>query len=237
MTIDIVRMRIRVRKPLGITDPNDPDLTNDDVDEYLNMAFWEVQDKFPFREKERTGTFVTQAGVRNYEMPKPFECLRQLSVVDLVSGAHKPLDKMEEDEYEQKYVEGDQNNGKPRKYLREDCFARLWPTPNDAYTIVIRRNIILTDLSDANPLSPLPQVWTEILIYGAIWRAFIDMGDFARANAMKGHWTSLVNTIIPVPQKELGDTRRAGLEVMGRDYDQCDEHEETRKPFPSTQTW
>lgn len=216
--IDIVRMRKAVRKPLGMLDEDDPDLTNDDVDLYLNRAYWEVQNKFPFREKERTGTFVTQAGVRNYEMPKPFEALQSLSIVDLVSGQHTPLDLMTDDVYESKYVEGENSYGMPEGYMREDCFARLWPTPDKQYTIVLRRKITLTDLSTSNQLTAIAEVWDEILIFGAIWRGFIDFGDFARANQMKAHQVSLLDTITPTEVKELGDTSRAGLEVLGREY-------------------
>ena len=216
--LDITRMRKKLRKPIGMTDEDDPDLTNDDVDLYLNMSYWEVQDKFPFREKERTGTFITQIGVRNYEMPKPFESLMHLSIVDLVTGQHQPIDKMDMDEYEIKYIEGENAYGKPEKYVREDCFARLWPTPDKLYTVVLRRLITLTDLSDINTVTPIPSVWDEIIVYGGVWRAFIDFGDFARANAMKSHQVTLLDTITPTAVKELGDTSRAGLEVLGREY-------------------
>lgn len=224
--IALDRMRIRIRKPLGITDPNDPDLTNDDIDEYLNMAFWEVQDKFPFREKERSGTFQTIAGTRNYEMPKPFECLRELAVVDPVTGVHTPLIQMTPQEYESVYVDDTidtHSQAVPTHYVREQCFARLWPTPDKIYTIWIRRNIVLQDLSDKNTVQPLPQVWTEILIYGAIWRAFIDFGDLVRSQKIQAHQITLISSITPVPAKELGDTSMAGVEVMGHTYDQENE--------------
>lgn len=216
--IDLIRMRRRVRKPLGMLDEDDTDLLNDDIDEYLNMAYWEVQDKFPFREKERTGTFSTQAGIRNYEMPRPFEAVQSIAVLDPVTKKHVPLDLITASVYEGEYDENTSAQGIPQQYLREDCFARFIPTPDKAYTIILRRLITLLDLSEANPTIPIPQVWNEILIYGAVWRAFIDFGDLARANAMKAHQVSLINTIVPTEQKELGDTSRAGLEVIRGEY-------------------
>lgn len=222
MGMDIVRMRVRVRKPLGITDSTDPDLDDNDVDEYLNNSFWEIQDKFPFREKERIGTFDTIAGTRNYEMPKPFECLRALAITDPVTLQHTPLILMDDSEYEEKYNEDPSHYGKPQKYIREGCFARLWPTPDQDYVITIRRNIILDDLSNDNSTSPLPQVWTEIIIYGAIWRAFIDFGDLARSKEIKAHQVSLLTTVRSTESKELDDVQMAGLEVMGREYDHSD---------------
>ena len=229
--IAIDRMRIRVRKPLGMEE-NDSDLTDDDIDEYLNMAFWEVQDKFPFREKERSGTFLTVAGTRNYEMPKPFECLRELAIVNPVSGQHSPLIQMTTTEYEEKYIDdtiSDKSQAIPTHYVREQTFARLWPTPDKVYTIWMRRLIILQDLSDENTVQPLPQIWTEILIYGAIWRAFIDFGDFVRSQKVQQHQITLISSVTPTPVKELGDTSMAGVEVMGRTYDQEDEPEFRRQ--------
>lgn len=210
-------MRKMVRKPIGM-DEDDPDMTNDDVDDLLNRAFWEIQDKFPFREKERTGTFVTQAGIRNYEMPKPFEAIKHLSITDLVSGEHTPLDPTTDDWYELNYTDGVNAWGKPEKYLREDCFARLWPTPDKAYTLTLRRLIVLTDLSDTKQTTDIPQVWDEIIGYGGCWRAFIDLGDFARANQVKAHQVTLLNTVTPTEVKEKADYSRAGLEVLGREY-------------------
>ena len=235
----VARMIVRVRRPLGMTDPADPDMLDSDVEEYLNMAFWEIMDKFPFREKERTGTFLTVAGTRNYEMPTPFECLRALAVVDPVTLQHRPLDQMTVDEYEQVYNENTCDQGKPIKYLREECFARLWPTPDQVYTIWMRRNTVLADLDEVlNNTLVIPQVWSEIIIYGAVWRALIDLGDIARATAMKSHQVSLLDTVTPVEQKEDADNSRAGVDVLGRDYDQCHENDYRRyAPFPSSSSW
>lgn len=216
MTLSLVRMRQLVRKPVGM-DTDDPDLTDADIDEYLNRSFWEIQDKFPFREKEKTGTFVTQVGIRNYEMPKPFDSLISLAIVDATTTQHHPLTYASPREYELIYNESDNSEGKPRKYVREDCFARLWPTPDQAYTVVIRRRVILADISESNDTFSIPQVWYEIIVYGAVWRIFIDLGDFQRASAMKAHQVSLVNTIQPTEIKELGDTSTAGLEVIRND--------------------
>jgi hypothetical protein len=125
---------------------------------------------------------------------------------------------MSADYYEQVYNEDEKEQGKPTHYLREDCFARLWRTPDQIYTIVIRRLITLDDLSDTTTLSMLTRVWDEIIVFGAVWRVFIDLGDFARANQMKTHQISLINTIEPTEAKENIDTSRAGLEVLGREY-------------------
>lgn len=217
MGLNIVQLRKAVRKPVGLED-DDPELTNDDVDLYLNRSLWELMDKYHFREKERTGIFQTTIGVTNYEMPQPFEALRQLAVVDIVSQQHTPLDLMSAFEYETRFIDGENEYGKPQKYLRENCYAKLWPTPDKVYDIVIRKWATIEDLTETNSTPVIPQVWHELIPFGAVWRVLIDQGDFARAQAMKAFQADGIDTIEPVRVKELESTQLAGLQVIGRKY-------------------
>jgi hypothetical protein len=66
--LNIVNMREGIRKATGIED-GDPDLTTAQIDLYLNRALWEIDNKFPFKEKEKTVTFETVSAERNYDVP------------------------------------------------------------------------------------------------------------------------------------------------------------------------
>jgi len=221
MIIDLDRMRYKVRKAVGIIDAADPDLPQADIDEYLNLALWEVEDKLPFRAKEVRATFVTVAGTRDYTVPAPFESLRELAVVDPVSGQHTPLIQMSAQEYESVYIDDTINTDSqdiPTGYVREADYMTLWPTPDQVYTIWIRRNIILTDLVNSTDVLPIPQVWTEIITLGGIQRAQFDFNSRAASRETKRLQTEMIATTEPVPVKELGDTSLAGIEMFGRDY-------------------
>lgn len=217
MTIDIVKFRKKIRKPLGLED-DDPDLIDEEIDDYLNFSFWEIQDKFPFREKEKTVRFDTIEGTRSYDMPKPFDALVSLSIQDPTTNKFEKLERMSTDEYENRYDTDSDEEGMPTHYTREGCFARLWPTPDQAYTVSLKRLITLEDLSTLVPTPDVPRVWWEIIIYGGLWRAFIDFGDFSRANQIKTHQVSLINSTVPVPAKEERDSREAGVEVHKPEY-------------------
>lgn len=218
MIYDLPRMRRRVRKPLGI-DEDDTDLSSDDIDELLNISFWEIQGKFPFREKEKTVTFVTVPGTRNYDLPRPYDAIQGVSINDAYTRRTK-LEAMSPDEYERRYTDetADYNRGFPTHYVREGCMFRLYPTPNEGWTVTLRRLITLDDLADDNLTSGLPQEWNEIIVFGAIWRAFIDIGDFARANQVKSHQITLINSTVPTQSKEERDYSAAGIELIRRDY-------------------
>lgn len=216
--LSIVNMRAGIRKATGVEE-GDPDLTTPDIDLYLNRALWELDNKFPFREKEKTVTFDTIAGTRNYDVPEPFDAVKTLAIKDYYSNETKTLRYMETFEYDNNYDTDEDSQGKPWGYTREGCFVRLWPTPDKAYTIILKRWITLDDLTDTVQYPDIPRVWHEVIQLGGLWRAFIDFGDVSRANQIKNHQISLINSIVPTQAKEEGNDKYAGVEVLRSDYD------------------
>lgn len=213
MPLNQANLRALFRRPLGI---DDDDMVDADVDLYLNRAYWEVMDKFPFREKERMGQFPLTIGVRNYELPAPIEAVKGFAVVDDVSLQHIPLDQMKARETEYHYNEKQTKWGRPVKYLLENCYVRFWPTPDKTYTVVIRKHTILDDIQSTG--LAIPQIWGEVIVYGAVWRAFIDFGDFIRSDAMKKVQLELISTITSREKKEIVDYQHAGIVPTPRDY-------------------
>lgn len=213
MTLDLNRLRVRTRRALGLLD-TDPELSPTDIDEYLNQSYWEVMDKFPFREKERAGQFDTVAGVRNYEIPNPVEAVKSFAVQNPIDLQHHPLDQMNARETEYLYDEQTQARGIPKKYFLENCYVRFWPTPDAAYTIIIRKWTILADIQDSG--LPIPKIWSEIVYMGAVWRASLDLGDAPKVKLFQENQVRLIASTEPRHQKEKDiDTQHAGLFVIG----------------------
>jgi len=188
------------------------------ADTYLNRAYWELLDKFKFREKERTGTFPTVAGTKFYQVPIPFEALQGIAIEDPNTLKHTPLDRTTADAYEQAFTDTVDAEGMPERYFRENDGIRLHPTPDKAYEITLHYWTVLTDLSGTNPDPEFPQNWQEILLFGAIWRAFIGVnGDYVGAQAAKATQIALVAGTDQTEEKEQFDSHRAGVEVPGYD--------------------
>jgi hypothetical protein len=206
--LNIGNMRAGIRKATGI-EAGDPDLTTPEIDLYLNRSLWEIDNKFPFKEKEKTVTFETIVDVRNYDVPEPVDAVKSLAIQDLHSAQTKTLRYMETFEYDNNYTANSDFNGKPWGYTREGCFVRL----------VLKRWITIDDLTDANATAELPIVWHEVIQLGGLWRCFIDLGDVARANQIKNHQVALINSIVPTQAKEEGNDKYAGVEVLRADYD------------------
>lgn len=216
MGLDVQELRDSVRLATGT---DEADLPNDKLDLYLNQSWWEIIDRHHFREKEVTVTFETVAGVRLYNMPSPFEALRKLSILDSDYKNHTVLNRITIDSYEAKYDEDEDARGFPVEYVREGCAVRLWPTPDAVYTMTQKYWTTLSDLSDTND-PVIPQSWHEIVLFGALWRAFIlHMGDYVRGNEAKRHQASLINNAVPVEAKEEIDSHRAALSVEFNEYD------------------
>jgi len=220
MPISITDLRLGVTRPLGLN-VGGTQMPIAQIDLYLNRAFWSIQNKYPLREKQAISTFVTTIGIRNYDVSFPTEAVDHIAIIENASGSgiHTPLIQITRDVYEQKYKDTEDQWALPVEYVREGCIIRLWPTPDEVYTIVIRRLIALTDLSSIQSASGIPQVWDEIIMMGGLWRACIDLGDLARSNFFKSLQSEMINTIIPQESKEAqSNSQLAHVEVPGMEY-------------------
>lgn|SRR5690606_9580117 len=218
MGLDLTSLRNGIYKPIGI-EPNSPEMPFVDVDLYLNRAFWEIQNKFPLKEKHVTSTFQTTAGIRNYDVSYPTEAVLHIAIEEPTRKEHIPLDKITANTYESIYRDDEEEWGMPTKFVLEGCIVRFWRTPDQEYTVIIRRLVALNDLGVLVTTPNVPNVWHEIILYGGLWRAYIDVGDHVRANNIKLLQSELINTIVPTEAKEeQTNTSLAHVEVLGRDY-------------------
>lgn len=214
MGLNVAQMIAKLRKATG---QDSDDLSDTDATLQLNIAYWELIDKFPFREKEVRVTFSTVAGVRAYNCPTPFEALRHLALENPDDDSHVPLDQMAEDRYEKVYDESVDTQAQPTHYVREGCQMVLFPTPDRAYIVTMRYWTTLEDLSNSqNP--NIPQSWHELIFLGALWREFLDIGDHQRMASTVKIQERLINTQVPVEAKEEVNNPRAGLEVIVPSY-------------------
>src|SRR5256885_4174739 len=124
MTLVLADLEAELEEHLGLdsSDIGQAPWTIDRIDLLLNRSFWEIQYKFPFREKELTATFVTIAGTRLYSLPVPFESLRQLSIEDLIDFSHSVLQRTTIYDYESKFINDPSGNeqDKPKFKTQKD---------------------------------------------------------------------------------------------------------------------
>ena len=188
-------------------------LPNVKCDVHLNLSYRALLDTYAFREKEVTASFNTTIGQINYEMPDPYDALRQISIYETDSLVSKNIDPMSVDEYTSKYIGTTDARGFPERYVRESCLFRLWPTPDKAYAMVIRYWGILADLADTKRTIDIPQVWWPAILDGGIANVFkYKQGDVERAAAYIRFQAKVISDITPTQAKEEENHHRAGVQ-------------------------
>lgn len=220
MSMNLDTLRTKMRKHTG---EDEFDVDDPDVDLLLNQSYWELMDKFPFREKERKSETAFVADQRLYVAPSPFEALQHIAVVQDVnagdSGQHTKLRRMDLKWYEDQYATGDGNTGLPTHYARRDNGFYAWPTPDLAYGMVVYYWTTLADLVADIDVPDMPQVWNEIIMYGGAWRRLLELGDMVRSRELRNHQVGLINSTQPVEAKEEGDSRFVGIDLPEEMYD------------------
>lgn len=179
----------------------------------LNRSFWEIMDKFGFREKEVNSTLPTVVDQRDYTIPSLTEGIQLISIKDNDDLSHKPLRRITNFVYESNYVEDDTSEAsKPEAYFRFEDKFRLYPTPDDIYTLTIYRLKELADLG-AGGDPPLPQSWDEIILYGAVWRGFARKRNLNTSDRWQNKQHALINSAQPVEGKEEIDSHSSGVNI------------------------
>lgn len=214
--LTLQQMRDMVRKRLGVTIQ---EIDNVSVDLLLNMSFWDLLNRFPFRENETFVPFQTIAGQRLYALPVSFEAIRTLGISTTDTLQHTDLQPMDNDEYEKVFNENVDMRAIPERYIRDGNCIKLWPTPDKVYTLTLYYWIQLSDLTDINNNPRIPRNWHEIIVIGAVWRGWIDLNDWTRAQTVREFCENMINGIVPAESKEERDFHRATTPVLRERYD------------------
>jgi len=215
MTIPLSTLRTEVREALAVDATDMPDAV---IDLLLNRTYWELLEKFHLRETESSTTLTTNQGQREYILPPDFESLRISAIIDPETNQHYKLSMFSVKEYEQVQNDEVEHEAFPTNYFRARESLILWPTPDDVYTVILHYRQTLADLSNAAPDPNLPKSWQELLVFGAIFRGWLRVNDYDRANSMKAHYIGMINSMVPQESKEESDTSTAGLQLLGREY-------------------
>jgi hypothetical protein len=213
MSISVDEMVEELRDTCGV---DEDDLPEAKAILFLNKAWWEILNKFPFREKEMNYDFTTTIGERSYDVPSLFEAIRAISIQNPDTGLHTTLRRMDPRHYEDIYVDNVDAYAYPTNYYRENDQIVVYPTPDLEYSMLVKYWINLSDL-EAGDTPIIPTEWHEIIQLGAEWRTWRFFRQYKSARDAKANQIALINSTVPVEAKEEGDSRLAGLSVVGYD--------------------
>ena len=238
--LDLDRMRALVRKGLGGLD--DQDLPDQDVDELLNMALWELEDRFHFKEKECIIQSVAEAGRNNYPVANDHDALWSISVRGLADDDDYHWMKLErmspalwdelrnDDPDPEKYAI-------PTKYVRINQTIFLWPTPDDLYPMqIIYWRALASLLAGTVDTTSLPRNWDELVVEGAIVRGHFYAQDYNLARQASDMQTSKVRgAVLSQNKEEKFDSRWARMHAIVDDesglFDESEDPLTVLRPF------
>lgn len=212
--ISVDQMIVKLRRNTGL-DINDPDWTIPDLKLVLNQSWWEILNKFDFREKEASYTITTIAGDYTYSVDNLQEAFLSAAITNPITQQSTKLDPMSiaffQENFNDNAIIDIQYQSQPALYYRSNADLVIYPVPDQAYTISVQMLLSLADLATGN-YPDIPREWDEIILYGAVWRVFLETGDTLRADYYVNHQARLINNTVPVQSKEESDyTRTAKL--------------------------
>lgn len=216
MGLTLQNLRDSLRSALGI-DLNDAGGDDPSIDALLNRSWWELVDTFPFKEKDATSLLSTAMGIASVAYPTDGDGIVDVSVLDPNCNEWRPLNRMTKVGYDSSTSEETTNQAIPSSYIHMDGAIYLSPTPDLVYSIKVRYLKQIADLTGASTPPGVPRSWHEIILLGAIWRGFINYGDYDRSDRAQAKQASLIATAVPVEAKEEFDSHYSGVEVIGRE--------------------
>ncbi|KKK48088.1 hypothetical protein LCGC14_3148630, partial [marine sediment metagenome] len=125
MAIDLSVLRTELRVHLGYEEDGTDDLSNDSADLLLNRAFWELLNKFNFREEECSVEFTIAEDEDYTSLPALFESMRSLAILNSDTNKWTPLVRIDIQEFERTTNDDSSAKGAPESYFREGVGIRL----------------------------------------------------------------------------------------------------------------
>ena len=216
MPLVLQNLRDDLREAIGYQD--DTEFDNTKCDRVLNRSFWEVIEKIPFKEKEKTVQFPTIAGFNLYQVPSDYDAIRSIFWINDLDNTQKQIRRLSPEAQEEMFVDSEDQWGDPEFYYRENQCLKFWPIPNRELTITLLYWKDLADLDGADSEFPLQKVYYDIVLFGAVYRQALTLKQIPLSNTYRDQQSALLRGLEPKIETEKNDSRYAAVEVILPDY-------------------
>ena len=148
---------------------------------YINQSYLELSSEYQFRQLSTSTTVTTSSGTAAYEL----SVSNVLSFEDIVDGTNDVLlHRISEWQY-LKYTQGGTTSGVPAYWFISGVGSNnryeltLWPTPAGTYSLTVYYNQSPDELvtSPTATSAVIPEPWDDSIIYRAVARGWMQLGD------------------------------------------------------------
>lgn len=220
MSISLDRMRWLVRNGMGLL--KDPNIIDEDVDELLNMALWDLEDLFDFKSKETLLASALVEGQAEYsvsdsDLGVTLDCIKSVCVIDEDDRRHK-LKRMTRNWLDVNGSTNEDDRGFPTRWLRENTTLILDPIPGedeDDLALEISIDISVASLVEGtNDTTGLPRNWDGLVVQGAISKGKILYGGNLEDGIVRHNFVQNQAKEIKSKNEKEAPDRYAGLQVL-----------------------
>lgn len=214
MSLNLDQMRGLVWKGLGNLDSDD--LPEEDVDLYLNMSLWDLESKYPFKEKECRIDTELVAGQEGYGLPTDLDAIVSVTIHLPNSTGTVKLKRLGAAGWDDR--RNLTSSGDPTHYFRMNRTLYLWPVPTRVLPIqILMWKSVASLLAGEVEVPNLPRNWHEIIVQGAIVRGHFFNEDYNAAQQSQNFVVGQIRSAVPTDAKEERDMRFARVYAVDLD--------------------
>ena len=140
---------------------------------WLNLAIKDLANEqvgYHWRDLEKTVEFPTVADQMSYDLPADIDT-NKIYTVREKENDYK-LNYIPQNDFDEAVPDSSVSSGIPRDYIVYAGVIRLYPVPDDAYTIYMRYIKIPTELADDDNSTDFSSKYDNVILNNALVRAF-----------------------------------------------------------------
>lgn len=189
MTLAEIRTAVRERL-------DDPTFETAKIDRWANWVIADICTRANFPFLEGSTTTSTVASTQDYTITTIDSTIDKIrSVIDITNETN--LQFMDPHEMDATYLDmSDDTTSKPLYWTIYGDTLRLYPIPDDAYTLQIRFKKTPTTLTNTTDVAEIPDRYVEAVVLGTYQKALEWNDDFDYAAAIQNQYEQKVSKII-----------------------------------------
>ncbi len=181
--MNLAAFRTDLRPRIG--NPTVAEVPNSELDSRINEAVVDITEKYGFLKARQIVTFPTVADEALYALPS--DCV-------VVMKLTHPLENLKLNKRDETWAADNETltTGKPLDYIRQRDWIKLFPTPDDVYTLKMQYKAKAATLALDADEPVFPSTWDQGVLYLARAKHWDVRGDLQKAIVAMQVWKDWV---------------------------------------------